>query len=105
MKLAILGVTCGANALADFFYSSFEIYGLGGRDGAVSVGTRRHAVNAFEVSDEMTLVSTTDASDDLFDAEKSGSEQYGGMLHAERFEISRGRNSGDGFEQITKVRG
>jgi hypothetical protein len=78
--------------------------GFGGRDGAVSVSTRGHAVDAFEVSDEMTLVSTTDASDDLFDAEKSGCEKCGGMFHAQRFEISRGRNSSDAFEQITKVR-
>ena len=81
-----------------------EIDGFGGRDGAVSVCTRRHAVDAFEVSDEMTLVSTTDASDDLFDAEKSGCEKGGGIFHAQRFEVSRGRNSGDGFEQITEVR-
>jgi hypothetical protein len=46
----------------------------------------------------MTLVSTTDASDDLFDAEKSGCEKCGGLFHPQRFEISRGRNSGDGFE-------
>jgi len=99
-----VGVACGANALTHVFYSSFEIDGFGGRDSAVSVCTRRHAVDAFEVSDEVTLVSTTHASDDLFDAEKSGCEKHGRVFHPQSFEISRGRNSGDGFEQITKVR-
>ena len=71
---------------ADLVHSSFDIGGFSGRrfsdERAVSVFTRRHAVHAFEVSDEMTFISATDASDDLFNAEKSGGEKGGRMLHA-----------------------
>src|ERR1700754_4320743 len=49
---------------------------------AITVFTRRYAVDSFEVSDEVALVGAADTSDDLFNTEKSGSEQGCCLLHS-----------------------
>ena len=65
------------------FDSLFYARRVGRGECTISVCTRSNAVRSFEVPDEVTVVTTADASDDLLHAEKRGGEQRRCVLQAE----------------------
>ena len=70
-------------SLADFGRLNFDINGLRRKKCAVSIFTWRHSVEPFEISDKVTFISETNASDDLFHAEKCSREKRCRLLHAQ----------------------
>ena len=91
-------------SLADLGCLSFDISGLRRKQRAISILTWRHSIEAFKISDEVTFIGETNASDDLFHAEKCSREQRCRLLHTQCFQILRRGDAGDRFEEITEIR-